>query len=57
LIKKIKENQTKKEQKIKKKREQSIKELGIPSHSFFMVSTFFKASWTTTSLRSSTSIT
>jgi hypothetical protein len=44
LIKKIKENQANKKQKIRKKREQSIKELRIPSHSFFIASTFFKAS-------------
>jgi hypothetical protein len=44
LIKTIKENQAKKEQKMRKKREQSIKELRIPSHSFFMASTFFKLS-------------
>jgi hypothetical protein len=44
LIKTIKENQANKEQKIRKKREQSIKELGIPSYSFFIASTFFKAS-------------
>jgi hypothetical protein len=40
---------------MRKKREQSIKELRIPSHSFFMASTFFKAFWTTASLCSSTS--
>jgi hypothetical protein len=57
LNKTIKENQTKKEQEIKKKRDQGIKELGIPSHSFFMASTFSKASWTTAFLRSSASIT
>jgi hypothetical protein len=44
LIKTIKENQANKEQKIRKKKEQSIKELRIPSHSFFIASTFFKAS-------------
>jgi hypothetical protein len=44
LIKAIKENQANKEKKIRKKREQSVKELGIPSHSFFTASTSIKAS-------------
>jgi hypothetical protein len=46
-----------KNKEIRNKRKQSIKELGIPSHSFFMTSTFFKASWKIASLCSSASIT
>jgi hypothetical protein len=57
LNKTIKENQAKKEQEIKKKREQGIREVRIPSHSFFMASTYSKVSWTAAFLRSSASIT